>query len=122
VDVFIELPQTDAGTRCAGICAAAIALAYAGIPMKDMVCAISAGKVQDKIILDLDYEEDSHEEGVDIPMAILHNSKKISLLQMDGEISPQDLRKAMGLAKQASDQIFEVQKKALKDRYKTALE
>ena len=30
VDVFIELPQTDAGTRCAGICAAAMALADAG--------------------------------------------------------------------------------------------
>src|SRR3989338_8793513 len=27
IDVFIELPQTDAGTRCAGICAASIALA-----------------------------------------------------------------------------------------------
>ena len=25
VDVFIELPQTDAGSRCAAICAAAIA-------------------------------------------------------------------------------------------------
>src|SRR3989344_1068476 len=35
VDVFIELPQTDAGTRCAGICAASIALADAGIPMRD---------------------------------------------------------------------------------------
>ena len=32
VDVFIELPQTDAGSRCAGICAASIALADAGIP------------------------------------------------------------------------------------------
>jgi exosome complex component RRP41 len=30
VDVFIELPQTDAGTRCAGICAAAMALAVNG--------------------------------------------------------------------------------------------
>ena len=41
VDVFIELPQTDAGSRCAGICAASIALAYAGIPMKDLVSAVS---------------------------------------------------------------------------------
>ena len=48
VDVFIELPQTDAGTRCAGICAASIALADAGIPMKDLVCAVSTGKVDDR--------------------------------------------------------------------------
>jgi len=33
VDVFIELPQTDAGTRCAGICSASMALAQGGIPM-----------------------------------------------------------------------------------------
>lgn len=122
VDVFIELPQTDAGTRCAGICAASIALADAGIPMKDMVCAVSAGKVEDKVILDLDYEEDSHEQGVDIPMAVLHNSKKISLLQMDGEISPDDLKKAMELVKKASEKIFEAQKQALKDRFKSAQE
>jgi exosome complex component RRP41 len=117
VDVFIELPQTDAGTRCAGICAASIALADAGIPMKDMVCAISAGKVEDKIVVDLNYEEDSHEQGVDIPVAVLHNSKQIALLQMDGEISPEDLRQAIELAKNASDQIYEAQKAALKDKF-----
>ena len=45
VDVYIELLQTDAGTRCAGITAAAMALADAGIPMKDIVSAVSVGKV-----------------------------------------------------------------------------
>ena len=45
VDVFVELPQTDAGTRCAAISAAAVALAQAGIPMKDMVSAIAVGQV-----------------------------------------------------------------------------
>ena len=71
VDVFIELPQTDAGTRCAGICAASIALADAGIPMKDMVCAISAGMVEGQALVDLAYFEDSHENGVAIPIAML---------------------------------------------------
>ena len=45
VDVFIEFPQTDAGTRCAGICAASIALADAGLKMKDMVSSVSVGKL-----------------------------------------------------------------------------
>jgi exosome complex component RRP41 len=85
--------------------------------MKDMVCAISAGKVEDKILVDLNYEEDSHEMGVDIPVAVLHNSKQITLLQMDGEISPEDLRQAIELAKNASDQIYEAQKAALKDKF-----
>jgi exosome complex component RRP41 len=117
VDLFIELPQTDAGTRCAGICAASIALADAGIPMKDMVVAISAGKVEDKMVLDLNYEEDSHEEGVDIPMAMLHNTKQISLLQMDGKLKVDDLRKAVELVKKACDEIYEAQKAALKDKF-----
>src|SRR3989338_5903436 len=45
VDVFIEIIQANAGTRCAGISAAALALAHAGIPMKDLVAAVSVGKV-----------------------------------------------------------------------------
>ena len=45
LDVFIELSQTDAGSRCAGICAASMALADAGILMKDLVVAISLGKI-----------------------------------------------------------------------------
>src|SRR3989344_3807528 len=45
IDVYIELLQTDAGTRCAGITAASLALAHAGIPMKDLIGAVSAGKV-----------------------------------------------------------------------------
>ena len=63
VEVFIELPQTDAGTRCAGICAASIALADAGITMKDMVAAVSTGIVDGQVVVDLDYAEEAHEEG-----------------------------------------------------------
>jgi exosome complex component RRP41 len=117
VDVFIELPQTDAGTRCAGICAASIALADAGIPMTDLVCAVSAGRVDDMILLDLNYIEDSHENGVDTPMAMLHNTKQVSLLQMDGEISLDQLKQATELAKKACDEIYEVQKAALKKKF-----
>ncbi|MFC1722703.1 exosome complex exonuclease Rrp41 [Nanoarchaeota archaeon] len=117
VDVFIELPQADAGTRCAGICAAAIALADAGIPMRDMVCAIAAGRIMDKVVVDLNYDEDSHEDGVDIPVAMLHNSKEVSLLQMDGVITVDMFKEAVQKAQGAIDKIFEAQKNALKERF-----
>jgi len=119
VDVFVELPQTDAGTRCAAIVAAAMALADAGIEMKDLVCAVAAGRVEDKVVLDLDYYEDSHEDGADIPVAILPNSGKVTLLQMDGEISPEMLKEAITKAKIACKKIYEVQKEALKARFAT---
>lgn len=120
VDVFIELPQTDAGTRCAGICAASIALADAGLAMKDLVSAVSVGRVDDKILVDLNYDEEAYEDGpvADIPIAIIPRTGKISLLQMDGEISKEDLKKAIEMGKDACLKIYEIQKKALKDKYK----
>jgi exosome complex component RRP41 len=121
VDVFIELPQTEAGSRCAGICAASMALADAGLAMKDLVAAVSVGRVDDKLVVDLDYQEESYEDGpvADIPIAMMSNYDKITLLQMDGLISKDDLKKALEMGKKVLKDIYEVQKKALKDKYKT---
>ena len=120
VDVYIELPQTEAGSRCAGICAASMALADAGLLMKDLVCAVSAGKVDDKLLIDLDYAEEAYEDGpvADIPIAIMPNSEQITLLQMDGEITKDELKKLIEMGKKACKKIYEIQKKALKGKYK----
>ena len=122
VDVFIELPQTDAGTRCAGICAAAIALADAGIAMKDLVTAVSVGKVEDAIVADLDYSEESHEPGpvADMPIAMIPSTGEITLLQMDGEMTQEELKKAIELAKKIIPTIYEEQKRALKQKFEAA--
>lgn len=39
IDIIIEVLQADAGTRCAGITAASLALADAGIPLRELVAA-----------------------------------------------------------------------------------
>ena len=119
VDVFIELPQTDAGTRCAGICAASMALADAGLNMKDLVTSIAVGRVDDKIVVDLNYDEEAYKEGTvaDIPVAILPNSGKVTLLQMDGDLTRDQLKTALETAKKAAMKIYEVQKEALKGRF-----
>ena len=120
VDVFIELPQTDAGTRCAGISAASIALADAGIAMKDMVAAVSVGLVDDKVVVDLNYAEEAYEDGpvADIPIAMLPRSGEFSLLQMDGQISEENLLKALESAREVCLRINEIQRQALKDKFK----
>ena len=122
VDVFIELPQTDAGSRCAGICAASIALADAGIPMKDLVSAVSVGTVDGTIVVDLDYLEEAYEEGeegvADIPIAYIPSTQELSLLQMDGVITRDKLVEALEIGKKACEEIIEIQKKALKEKYK----
>ena len=119
VDVFIEILQSDAGTRCAGICAAALALADAGFPMKDLVSAVSVGRIEDKLVVDLDKEEEDYEverEVADIPVAIMPKTGKITLLQMDGICSKEQLSKVMEIAKEACNKVYEVQKKALLEK------
>ncbi len=119
IDVFVELLQTDAGTRCAGITAAAMALADAGLTMKDMVSAVSVGVVGDKVVVDLDKTEEDYEGGaVDIPIAMTHRDGKVTLLQLDGVLTPAQLKEAITKARDACAKIHEVQKKALLERYK----
>src|SRR5215204_4706460 len=62
IDVFVEVLQADGGSRCAGIAAASVALADAGVNMRDLVAACAAGKVNDKIVLDINdiVEKDIH--------------------------------------------------------------
>src|SRR3989338_4364319 len=105
VDVFVEIIQADAGTRCAGICAASMALADAGLPMRDLICAISVGNVGGKIVVDLSKAEEDYEEGAtDMPVAILPRNSEISLLQLDGDMKPEEIKEALELAKKTCNE------------------
>ncbi|MCX6710140.1 MAG: exosome complex exonuclease Rrp41 [Candidatus Woesearchaeota archaeon] len=119
VDVFIELSQTDAGSRCAGICAAAIALADAGLAMRDLPVAVAVGKVDDRVLVDLNYEEEAFEGEVsDIPVCVIPRNWEISLLQMDGEIKKEQLMDALSLLKKAVPQIHKIQRDALREKFR----
>lgn len=122
VDVFIEFPQTDAGTRCAGITAAAMALADAGLIMKDMVAAVAVGRIAGQIVVDLTYDEEAlpDEKTPDMPVAVMPNTGDITLLQLDGEVSEEELAEMLEVAKKKCKEIYEVQKAALKEKYKIA--
>jgi exosome complex component RRP41 len=118
VDVFIEFVETDAGSRCAGICAAAIALADAGIPMKDMVAAVAVGHVDGQILVDLNGEEEHLPlEVADIPVAIIPSTGEVTLLQMDGITDKQTLLRAIAKAQETVRALSEIQRQALLDKY-----
>lgn len=116
VDVYIEVLQADGGSRCAALDAAAVALADAGIPMRDLVCACAAGKAADTIILDVNNEEDQAGQA-DMPMGYMPNLDQITLLQLDGVLSPDEFEKCVQTAKEGCLQVYELQKKALQDRF-----
>ncbi|MCK5043879.1 exosome complex exonuclease Rrp41 [Candidatus Pacearchaeota archaeon] len=118
IDVHINILQASASTRCAGINAAIMALAHAGIPMKNIVSSISVGKIDKQLVVDVNkYEDSIFDEGegaTDIPFTFTGDGK-ISHLQLDGKISPEQFKEALELAKNGAKKIYEVQKKALKE-------
>lgn len=118
VDVQIYIIQADAGTRTAGINAASLALAHAGVPMKDLVCSVAVGKQDKELVVDLTKEEEDFEEGegaTDFAMAKIANSDKYTLLQLDGKIQPDVIKKALELSDKSCEEIYEFQKKTLKE-------
>jgi len=116
IDIFIEVLQADAGTRCAGITSAALALADAGIPMRELVAACASGKIEGKVALDLSDIEDKQGEA-DLPVAYMPKSNVISLLQMDGSLTEEEFRQALDLSIDACKKIHEMQREALGKKY-----
>ncbi len=116
IDLFIEVLQADAGTRCAGITAASLALADAGIPMRELVAACAAGKIEGKVVLDLSDIEDKQGDA-DLPVAFMPKSNVISLLQMDGSFTEDEFRQALELSINACKKIHDMQREALRQKY-----
>ena len=116
IDVYVEMLQSDGSTRCAALNAAALALADAGVPMRDLVAACSVGKVDGEIVLDVNGKEDNYGE-VDMPVAIIPREGRVVLLQMDGILSKEEFEKCLELAKKGCERVYEVQKECIKKAY-----
>lgn len=116
IDVFIEVLQAEGGTRCAGITATSVALADAGIPIKDLVVACASGKIDGKIVLDLSDIEDQKGEA-DMPVAIIPRTGEITLLQMDGILTQAEFEKALQISIEGCKKINAIQREAIKNKY-----
>lgn len=116
IDIFIEILQGDGGTRAAGLTAASVALASAGIPMKDLIYAVSAGKIGEEVVLDFNMIEDNYSDA-DMPIAIAPRNNEVLLLQMDGSLTRQQFEKAVDLVIGAGKKISAIQKDALREVY-----
>ena len=96
--------------------AASVALADAGIPMRDLVCACASGKAADALILDVNNEEDQAGQA-DMPIGYMPNLGKITLLQSDGVLTPDEYKKCIELGLEGCKQVYEIQKNALREKY-----
>ncbi len=116
IDVYVEVLQANAGTRCAGLTAASVALADAGVPMRDLVASCAAGKAAGTMMVDLGKEEDNFGEA-DIPVGYVPRTKEIVLLQMDGDLTHEEFTRGINMAISGCEKVYEVQRDALKRRY-----
>ena len=121
-----DVLQADGGTRTASITGGYVALCLAikkfvrkGLikrnPIKDFVAAISCGIVNNKVLIDLDYDEDSVAQ-VDANFVLSKNSG-FSEIQISGEENTFNLNSVtemIATTERSMKNIFEIQKDAIK--------
>jgi exosome complex component RRP41 len=117
IDIYVDILEGQGSTRVAAITAAAVALANAGIPMKDIPIGISVGKIDNQIAVDMMREEDNFGQA-DMPLAIAPMSGDIILLQMDGKMTREEFIYALDLAYAKIGEIREKQINALREFFK----
>jgi exosome complex component RRP41 len=104
IDIFLTVLQADGGERCAAINAATLALIDAGIPMRDFVCACSAGYLENTALLDLNNLEESG-GGAELALAVTPADGKIVMLQMDQKLPLDRLPAVLDIAKHGAKAI-----------------
>lgn len=116
IDIFIEVINADGGTRTASVTAASLALADAGIPMRDLVVGVAVGKVDGVVVLDIDEVEDMYGEA-DMPVAVAPSIGLVTLLQLNGVLTREEFSEAIKLALKGAQVIYNIARETLKNRY-----
>ena len=122
INIDCDVIQADGGTRTASITGGCAALFLAlnnhhddNRAINTFVAAVSLGILDDKVILDLDYQEDSSAE-TDLNLVMTDELKLIEI-QGTGEENPfskEQLSEMIEVGSQAIEQIIEIQKSSIK--------
>ena len=108
--------QSEGGTRVSSLTAAAAAIMDAGIPMREPIAGIAAGKAGGQIILDLNKEEDNYGEA-DVPLAMTKDGE-IILLQMDGMLTKEEFKQLLDRAEsKINNTIIPEIRRAVEEKY-----
>jgi len=116
IDIFMEVLQADAGTRLVSLMSASMALADAGVPMRDLIAGVAVGKADGVLVLDLNEPEDMWGEA-DMPVALMPSLKQVALLQLNGNMTSQEFRQGLEMAQKGIETIYNLQREAIKNKY-----
>ena len=78
--------------------------------MRDLVVACAAGKVAGQVVLDVDDVEDK-EGQADLPIAIMPSTNEVTLLQLDGQLNPEEFSRAFNWALEGSKRYINFKEK-----------
>ena len=123
-----EVLQADGGTRTASVTGSFVALRLAlrrmaaeGLlernPLREALAAVSVGKVDGEVLLDLDYEEDCRAQ-VDMNLIVTESGRFIEI-QGTAETEPftaEEMASLTAMARSGIAALIETQKRALEGR------
>jgi len=123
-----DVIQADGGTRTASITGAYVAMVDAfrkmmkdglikGIPVKDSVAAVSVGKVNGRILLDLNYEEDSKAE-VDMNVVMTGAGRFVEIqgTAEQAAFTKKEMDQLTRIAQKGIKELVRIQKKSLEGK------
>ena len=87
--------------------------------MRDLVAGVAVGKVDGVLVLDIDEIEDNYAEA-DMPVAFAPSLGKVLLLQLNGVLTRDEFVKALEMARKGAEEIYRLQKEALRRKYAEA--
>ena len=122
INIFGEIFDSNAGTRIAALTAASVAVAEAGIPMRDMISGCAIGKAGGHLIADLNKTEEDAPDAVDMAFACLPTLREVVLLQMDGILTLDEFKELIKKGFNACDKVHALQKQALITKYSDGAE
>ncbi|XP_040208015.1 exosome complex component RRP41 [Rana temporaria] len=114
IDIYVQILQADGGNYCTSVNAATLAVIDAGIPMRDYVCACSAGFIEDTPLVDLSYIEEAA-GGPQLALALLPKSDRIALLEMNSRLHEDHLERVMDAATKACKDVYAVLDQAVRE-------
>lgn len=117
-----EVIQSDGSNYAACVNAASLAIIHAGIPMKDIVCGCSAGFINGKPIVDVNYLEESVATTPIMTIAMLPKDKQILSMESTGKLHIDHLNDVMALAIEGCNDALFSMKKTILDHIRNLIE
>jgi exosome complex component RRP41 len=120
IEIVVSILSDDGSRLCAALNAATLALMDAGIPMKDLCCACTAGYAMNNTAIPLVDLNRIEESVASVPCAILPQRDTLVMVQCDAQLpDAESLERVMEAAQEGCRAVFALMQAAVRERAAT---